>query len=151
MPLLAPFRKLTRSRAHHRAPVRGGGEDEAISSATKLLLVQKWSILWKSLVASSLEDTQFPYCRYIRALDFRDLENLFEDNHFQGKISRQFFAGSMKRFHKTEIKRYGEKKVEWLHVGAIIDSIGEVVTTNTPMLESISGKRKFSTLGLIRN
>lgn len=75
-------------RAHHLAPVRGGGEDEAVPLATKLLMLQKWSILWKSIIASSLDATLFPYCRYIRALDFRDLENLLEDDQFKVKISK---------------------------------------------------------------
>lgn len=73
-------------RIHHNTPVRGGGEDEG--PATKLLMVQKWSILWRSIIASSLKSTLFPYCRYIKALDFRDLENLFEDDKFRAKISK---------------------------------------------------------------
>lgn len=56
--------------------------------ATKLLMVQKWSILWKSIINSSLDAALFPYCRYIRALDFRDLDNLLDDDQFKVKISK---------------------------------------------------------------
>jgi hypothetical protein len=135
---------LTSSRSHHKSPVRGGGEDEAVPIATKLLLVQKWSIMWKSLIASSLKATLFPYCRYIRALDFRDLENLLDDDHFK-KISKQFFAGPLAPFYKADtLKRPNGKKYERLNIKAIIDSVGEVVTQHTPMLELISGQRGYT-------
>jgi hypothetical protein len=61
--------------------------------ATKQLMVQKWSILWKSIIASSLEDTLFPYCRYIKTLDLRDLRYLLEDDKFKGSISK-YIRGS---------------------------------------------------------
>lgn len=57
-----------------------------------LLLVQKWSIMWRSIIASSLGATAFPYCRYIRILDLRDLSYLLDDDKFdkfkQGDISK---------------------------------------------------------------
>lgn len=135
---------LTYFRSHHRAPVRGGGEDEAVPLATKLLMVQKWSILWKSVIASSLGDTQFPYCRYIRALDFRDLEQLFEDDQFKAKISKHFFSGPLAQFYKADTLRNSNgRRYERLNIQAIIDAIGEVVTAHTPTLESISGRRRF--------
>lgn len=51
-------------------------------------MVQKWSILWRSIIASSLDATLFPYCRYIKTLDFRDLGNLLDDDKFKGKLVR---------------------------------------------------------------
>lgn len=71
--------------SHHLAPVRGGGDDETGRMATKQLMVQKWSILWRSIIASSLDATLFPYCRYIKVLDLRDLRYLLEDDLFRGK------------------------------------------------------------------
>jgi hypothetical protein len=60
-----------------------------VSLATKQLIVQKWSILWRSIIASSLDATLFPYCRYIRTLDFRDLSYLLEDDQFKrGKLPK---------------------------------------------------------------
>jgi len=77
------------SRSHHLAPVRGGGDDiYGLPVATKLLMIQRWSILWRSIVASSLEATLFPYCRYIRSLDFRDLGYLLDDDQFRVKVSK---------------------------------------------------------------
>ena len=74
--------------SHHLAPARGGGEDEPFPIATKQLMVQKWSILWRSIIASSLDATLFPYCRYIKTLDFRDLGYLLEDEQFKGRIPK---------------------------------------------------------------
>ncbi|KAF2473334.1 uncharacterized protein BDR25DRAFT_218390, partial [Lindgomyces ingoldianus] len=131
-------------RSHHLAPVRGGGEDEAVPLPTKQLMVQKWSILWRSLIASSLDTTLFPYCRYIKVLDFRDLEYLLEDDQFKGKLPKHFFSGSLARFHMTmgTPLRSSKRKSVRLNVVAIIDAIGEgtFVTQHTPMLETVAGK-----------
>jgi hypothetical protein len=72
-------------RYHHQASVRGGGED-GLSPATKLLAIQRWSILWRSIIASALDATLFPYCRYIKNLDFRDLGNLLDEDQFRNKV-----------------------------------------------------------------
>jgi hypothetical protein len=75
--------------SHHLAPVRGGGDDlYGLPLATKLLSIQRWSILWRSIVASALGATLFPYCRYIKNLDFRDLGNLLDEDQFRNKVSK---------------------------------------------------------------
>ena len=76
-------------RSHHLAPVRGGGDDlYGWTAATKLLTIQRWSILWRSIIGSSVGATLFPYCRYIKSLDFRDLGYLLDDDQFRVKVSR---------------------------------------------------------------
>ncbi|EMD60963.1 hypothetical protein COCSADRAFT_202308 [Bipolaris sorokiniana ND90Pr] len=129
-------------KSHHLAPVRGGGEDlYGLPAATNLLTIQKWSILWRSIVASSLGATLFPYCRYIRSLDFRDLGYLLEDDQFRAKISKQFFAGPLKQFEKTEtLTNIKGRKFTRIKTADVIDAIGEVVTQHTPTLEVISGE-----------
>ncbi|KAF2198226.1 hypothetical protein GQ43DRAFT_401362 [Delitschia confertaspora ATCC 74209] len=130
-------------RTQHYSPIRGGTDDESLPRAVRELIVQKWSILWRSIIASSLDATLFPYCRYLKMLDFRDLENLLEDDQFRGKIPKHFFSEPLMIFHKTidhPLRRSGRRKVERLNVPAIIDAIGEVITQHTPTLESISGK-----------
>jgi hypothetical protein len=72
---------------HHQASVRGGGDDlYGLPAATKLLTIQRWSILWRSIIASALSATLFPYCRYIKNLDFRDLNNLLDEDQFRNKV-----------------------------------------------------------------
>jgi hypothetical protein len=46
-------------------------------------------LLRRSIIASSLNVTLFPYCRYIKTLDFRDLENLLDDDSFKGNVQKQ--------------------------------------------------------------
>ena len=67
--------------------MRGGGDDlYNLPPATKLLTIQRWSILWRSIIASALDVTLFPYCRYIKNLDFRDLGNLLDEDQFRNKV-----------------------------------------------------------------
>ncbi|KAF1947825.1 hypothetical protein EJ02DRAFT_300615, partial [Clathrospora elynae] len=129
-------------RSHHQAPVRGGGDDlYGLPAATKLLTIQRWSILWRSIIASSLDATLFPYCRYIKSLDFRDLGYLLDDDQFRIKVSKQFFSGPLKQFEKLELgTTIKGKKFTRLKTADIIDAIGEVVTQHTPTLEVISGE-----------
>ncbi|KAF2729046.1 hypothetical protein EJ04DRAFT_503076 [Polyplosphaeria fusca] len=129
-------------RFHHLAPVRGGGEDEGAALATKQLMVQKWSILWRSIIASSVGVTLFPYCRYIKTLDFRDLENLLDDDSFKGRVLKQFFSDPLSRFHRTVDTPVGPsgRKYVRLHNVAVLDAIGEVLTQHAPMLETVSGR-----------
>ncbi|KAH6872942.1 hypothetical protein BKA58DRAFT_383136 [Alternaria rosae] len=129
-------------KSHHLAPVRGGGEDlYGLPAATKLLTIQKWSILWRSIVASALNVTLFPYCRYIKSLDFRDLGYLLDDDQFRAKVSKQFFSGPLKQFEKTETgTNIKGRKYTRIKTADIIDAIGEVVTQHTPTLEIISGE-----------
>ncbi|RYN69906.1 hypothetical protein AA0118_g230 [Alternaria tenuissima] len=115
-------------KSHHLAPVRGGGEDlYGLPAATKLLTIQKWSILWRSIVASSLDVTLFPYCRYIKSLDFRDLGYLLDDDQFRAKVSKQFFSGPLKQFEKIETgTNIKGRKYTRIKTADIIDAIGEV-------------------------
>ena len=83
-------------RIHDVAPVKGGSDEAEVARqstfAGDLRLQQaeeidrQWANLWRSVVLSSLGRTAYPYCRYIRALDLRDLKMLLEDT--KGKISR---------------------------------------------------------------
>jgi hypothetical protein len=67
------------------------GGNEAVPLPVQELVVYKWSILWRSIIASSLNRTLFSYCRYIRVLSLRDLNYLLEDGKFRGKVLRSIF------------------------------------------------------------
>ena len=89
---------------HDVAPVTSGVNEEVELSrhgkagdmtfrdrnAQQEQIVRKWSRLWRSIILSSLDRTVFPYSRYIRALNFRDLRYLLEDSKFKGDIARSF-------------------------------------------------------------
>ena len=87
---------------HDVAPVTSGANEEIELSrqgratdtnfrarvAQQEQIVRKWSLLWRSIILSSLNKTVFPYCRYIRALNFRDLHDLLDDPKFRGNIAK---------------------------------------------------------------
>ena len=103
-------------------------------------IVRKWSQLWRSIILSSLNKTVFPYCRYIRALNFRDLGYLLEDARFKGKIARylwnskltkngavakccrDFFKDDLAKFHH-DVGKGGRSNVI-----VTIETIGEGLT-----------------------
>ena len=68
--------------------IKTDSSEEAISLAEQELVVQKWSILWRTIILSALGKTILPYCKFIRVLDLDDLRQLLEDDRFRGKISR---------------------------------------------------------------
>ncbi len=77
-------------RRHNSAPVTTRGIDEIEGSkperyehAAQEVIVQKWALLWRSILRSSLDKTLFTYCRYIRALDLRDLKYLLDEPRFR--------------------------------------------------------------------
>ncbi|KAF2139349.1 uncharacterized protein K452DRAFT_275565 [Aplosporella prunicola CBS 121167] len=135
-------------RCHHLSPVRDGGS-EAVALSQQALMVQKWSIMWRSIIASGLDMTLFPYCRYIKVLNLRDLQYLLEDDKFRGALTTKFFAGGMSRF-KVMIefppKRGAKKRPARLDINTAINAIGEVLTQHTPTLEQISGNIQSSAL-----
>ena len=44
--------------------------------------------LWRTMILASLDQTLFPYSKYIRTLNLHDLEVLFQDAKFRTKLSR---------------------------------------------------------------
>lgn len=72
--------------------IKSDSSEEAISIADQELVVQKWSILWRTIILSALGRTILPYCKYIKVLDLDDLRQLLEDDRFRAKISRYICA-----------------------------------------------------------
>ncbi|KAF2834932.1 hypothetical protein M501DRAFT_989318 [Patellaria atrata CBS 101060] len=134
-------------RNYHESPlIREGTEN--LPLAQQELLVQKWSILWRSIILSSMGQTIFPYSRYLKLLDLRDLHLLFEDDKFRGKISKNFFSGDLARFNipQDTPTKFRSARGPRLNVVAAINTIGEVITQDAPMLEQITGEVLASSL-----
>lgn len=99
--------------------------------------MQKWSILWRTLILSALGKTLYPYCRHIRVLDLLDLGYLLEDDKFRGNISKQFFANDLSRFHFT-IAPTTKARIVRLDRAKIIAAVGDEITQHAPLLETLS-------------
>lgn len=100
----------------------------------------KWSILWRTIILSSLGKTMYPYCRHLRALSLRDLSDLLErldEPKFRGKVAKHFFGGDLRSFHYVD-----DSPVKWrkgrLMPMKIIHAVGNEITQNAPLLEGLS-------------
>ena len=82
----------------------------------------------------------YPYCRYLRTLDLRDLTFLLEDDKFRGKILKNFFAGDLARFNvmmDTRVSSRGPKRPR-LNARAILLAVGGAITKQSPLLEVLT-------------
>ncbi|KAI9798916.1 MAG: hypothetical protein M1825_004929 [Sarcosagium campestre] len=102
----------------------------------------KWASLWRSIILSSLDETLYMYCHSIRELNLQDLEMLFEDFRFRGKVEKAFFAGPLARFNIPDrgFQSLQKPVVKRLNIAAALEGIGEVLTQKTPLLEHFRGK-----------
>ena len=124
------------------APVTNGLTDD--SKMQQIQIVSKWSELWRNLILSSLDKTFHPYCRYIRALDLRNLKYLFEDPTFQTRFTDAFFADELAQFRKESDIPYKPrgrtKRVGRLNIIATLEAIGEAITKASPLIEELDGE-----------
>ncbi|RMY35279.1 hypothetical protein D0865_13953 [Hortaea werneckii] len=128
--------------ALYRSPVKGGG-GENISFAEQDVMVMKWSVLWRTIVLSTLGKTFYPYCRHLRGLDLRDLSWLLDrldEPKFRGKVAKQFFAGDLSPFHiliETPAKTPARTRAARLDIKKILLAVGDEITKHSPLLEEL--------------
>lgn len=142
------------------APVTNGGSDEievarqvnsGDGNAQQKLIISKWANLWRIMVLSSLGLTFYPYCRYIRTLDLRDLKELFEDFKFRADFRKGFFDGRLSQFQfdlpgepeprQAKGKSKAKTQPPWrLYTAATMEAIGNAITKQAPMLEELDGE-----------
>ncbi len=83
---------LTFARIHDQLPASDEeAGTEALHPSHQELFVHKWSILWRSIILSSMGKTLFPYYCYIRVLDLRDFKSLLDtldDEKYRRTISK---------------------------------------------------------------
>ncbi|KAI5356943.1 putative leucine-rich repeat domain superfamily [Septoria linicola] len=129
-------------RISHSAPVKGGGE--GLSLAEQELTVQRWSILWRSIILSAFGKTLHPYCRHLRLLDLRDLADLLDDDKFRNKITKNFFAGELSQFHHVSTATRG--RPARLDIKRIVTAIGDKITQSSPLLDALTEPTNSSML-----
>ena len=115
--------------------------DRDQSTLTDDRLLRKWANLWRTLILSSLGKTKYPYCRYLRILDFGDLKDLLEDPGFHRKsLVKEFFAGDLEHLlEERERKTRSSVMIKRINTEAVIDKIGDVLTPHTPVVEELAG------------
>lgn len=139
--------------------LRGNATWEENSEKYKVY-ASKWALLWKSIIRSSIGNTAYPYCLYIRTLDLRNLNTLLEDYHFREASQSSFFAEDMAIFlHEVggiKRTRAGKQVPVRLAVEPICQAVGESITSYasdeakrnqvTAALEDISGQIESASL-----
>lgn len=94
---------------------------------------RNWALQWKSITRSSLGNTAYPYCLWMRSLDLRNLKDLLEDNLFR-ETQEMFFADDMTGFLKLpetpmKLKVRGAKAKKRLDIQLVLELIGESITS----------------------
>jgi hypothetical protein len=118
-------------------------------------MISKWALQWKTIIRSSLGNTAYPYCLYIRSLDLRNLAELLEDPVFRDHALDSFFADDMARFLKAQATpmkkkvRGAKPSYQRLDIPVVLDLVGESITRfvsesasqnrTTASLEDLSG------------
>jgi hypothetical protein len=134
-------------RAQHLASVRDDSTEDAIPLlAEQELVVQRWSILWRSVILSSMNKTFFPYSQHIRVLNMGDFQSLLDDERFKDRIRDTFFSGELKRFRIETVTANDWRRRPRLNFPAIVHAVGEQLTKNTPIVEMIRGAIVASSL-----
>ncbi|KAF4553688.1 Hypothetical protein D9617_6g094190 [Elsinoe fawcettii] len=125
----------------NQAPICGGGSETTTATiAEQEGTVQRWSIMWRSIILSTLNKTVYPYAQYLRVLDLRDLYNLLDDDKFRGKILNYFFSGDLKYLHMmmdTPVSRKGPRRPR-LNIQSIVLSIADSITKEAIKLEELT-------------
>ncbi|KAK7537655.1 hypothetical protein IWX50DRAFT_565040 [Phyllosticta citricarpa] len=122
-------------RTHSVCTSFGGGDTENLELAQQRLVVQRWAILWRSIIASTMQETMYPYARYVRSLDLRNLSYLLEDPKFAGtNVAKYFFGGSMSKFRITRPRPNAR-----INTAAVLEAVGDAITEHAPLLEIVSG------------
>lgn len=104
--------------------------------------MQRWSILWRTIIMSALGQTSYPYCKHLRMLDLRDLGYLLDEDKFkQGRILKNFFSGPLDRFHLTAdapVRQGSRNRPKRLDLRGIVLAVGDVITEQSPLLEALT-------------
>lgn len=142
---------------YETAPITNRGRDESLLLPAASL-TRKWARLWTSIALSCTGATLYPYSAHLRVLDLGDLNYLFDDAQFSGKLLKDFFAGLRPAVDaaagsgsgsgsapgssaaappaafgpRNGVKRGWDSKPD-------VQRLGEVITQHAPLVEELDG------------
>ncbi|KAI0902078.1 hypothetical protein F4806DRAFT_502051 [Annulohypoxylon nitens] len=66
----------------------------------------EWARLWRSIILSSIGETAYPYCIYLRSLSIGNLDDCLREIHLRDnnqdmRIRKFFFEGPMEQFYES--------------------------------------------------
>ena len=100
-----------------------------LSSATEGDVVvaenRKLALLWRSIIASSVGGTFYPYCLWIKVLNLGSLHSLIEDLA-RDQMKTWFFSAPLKEFYVTSTSR---AKRPVMNIEAIVTKVATQVTS----------------------
>lgn len=103
--------------------------------------MQRWSILWRSIILSAFGQTLHPYCRHLRLLDLRDLADLLEildEGKFRVRVAKHFFAGQLAQFRFVHSGSVTKGRPARLDIKKIVTAIGDKMTQHSPLLGALT-------------
>ncbi|KAH8894896.1 hypothetical protein GQ53DRAFT_642223 [Thozetella sp. PMI_491] len=115
---------------HEHSPVCIGEETPDV--------LPQWACLWRSIVTSSLGQSFYPYCLWVKALRLGNLSQLLEDLGREAsnpvnipELRASFFSSPLDEFHvlsTTKITRSKASRAAAMDIDAIVAKVADTVT-----------------------
>lgn len=84
--------------------------------------------LWRSIILSSLGQTTYPYCLWIKALRLGSLESLLEDIARDSNLTSALFAPPLETFDINNAGAVTRRAKGRRDIGAVVNMVGDKVT-----------------------
>ncbi|PKY01506.1 hypothetical protein P168DRAFT_258083 [Aspergillus campestris IBT 28561] len=139
---------------HNTSPVKGGGtEDEQFKTRRSAptwmsiwreqeVVIQKWALMWRSILLSTIDQTYLPYHSYIRYLDLDDLSYLLGNAMFKGRIKENFFTEELIDLASNVYESKGSKRLRSSRTLAenerLVIKFGSAIVRKTNSLREMS-------------
>ncbi|KAJ9151851.1 RNI-like protein [Pleurostoma richardsiae] len=90
----------------------------------------KLAHLWRTIILSSIGDTAYPYCLWLKTLKLGDLHQLINDmaQNVYGSLRPSFFSGPMQRFEILSRTSKTRRGVPVLELQTIVEKVGDKIT-----------------------
>ncbi|KAI0114787.1 hypothetical protein F4814DRAFT_459669 [Daldinia grandis] len=108
-------------------------------STGEAIYKSEWLQLWKSIILSSIKETAFPYCVYVRALSLGNLEEFLQDISRDIHARNIFFGGAMRQFFLQKTSEYTKGHLPPMDIQATIIKCADSITQYIKRLADDTG------------